>query len=72
MMVEKVQLRGGLRLADATGYRTGEQPQRYGCRDYSLEMQLLQLKKRELLVTGAAERRQLEARISEIESQLGL
>ncbi len=59
-------------LEDDIGYRLGEQPRRYGCQDYSLEMQLLQLKKRELLVTGESERRQIKARISEIENQLGM
>ena len=59
-------------LADKTKYRAGELPRRYGCRDYSLEMQLLQLKKRELLVTGQSERQQIEALISEIENQLGM
>ncbi len=59
-------------MADDAGYRVGEQPRRYGCRDYSLEMQLLQLKKRELQVTIQSERQQIEARISEIENQLGM
>jgi len=59
-------------VADDAGYRVGEQPRRYGCRDYSLEMQLLQLKKRELQVTIQSERQQIEARISEIENQLGM
>ncbi|MCD6430420.1 MAG: hypothetical protein J7L57_04270 [Deltaproteobacteria bacterium] len=59
-------------LTDKTRYRAGEQPRRYGCRDYSLEMQLLQLKKRELLVSGQRERQQIEARIREIEDQLGM
>lgn len=59
-------------MADETRYRAGEQPRRYGCRDYSLEMQLLQLKKRVLLVTAQGERQQIEARISEIENQLGM
>ena len=54
------------------GYRTGEQPYRYGCQEYSLEMQLLQLKKRELLVTDPQVRKQLEARIEEIETRLGM
>ncbi|MEA1922448.1 MAG: hypothetical protein U9N63_07315 [Pseudomonadota bacterium] len=53
-------------------YRVGEQPRRYGCQDYSLEMQLLQLKKRELLVIKEQERQQIEARISEIENLLGM
>ncbi len=53
-------------------YRVGEQPRRYGCRDYSLEMQLMQLKKRELLVIKEQERQQIEARISEIENLLGM
>ena len=57
---------------DKAKYRVGEQPRRYGCRDYSLEMQLLQLKKRELLVTEQRERQQLEARINEIENLLGM
>ena len=59
-------------MDDKIKYRAGEQPRRYGCRDYSLEMQLLQLKKRELLVTGQRERRQIGIRISEIENQLGM
>ena len=57
---------------DKGKYRVGEQPRRYGCRDYSLEMQLLQLKKRELLVAGEQERQQNEARINEIEKLLGM
>ena len=57
---------------DKGKYRVGEQPRRYGCQDYSLEMQLLQLKKRELLELGETERRQLEVRISEIENQIGM
>ena len=59
-------------MADKAKYRVGAPPRRYGCRDYSLEMQLLQLKKRELLVTGQMERQQIEARIGEIENQLGM
>jgi len=59
-------------LGEETKYRIGSPPQRYGCCDYSLEMQLLQLKKRELLVTGQGERLQIKARISEIENQLGM
>ena len=59
-------------MVDKSKYRVGEQPKRYGCRDYSLEMQLLQLKKRELVVTGQLERQQIEARISEIENHLGM
>ncbi len=54
------------------GYRTGEPPYRYGCQEYSLEMQLLQLKKRELLETDPKVRKQLEARIEEIETRLGM
>ena len=54
------------------GYKTGEQPRRYGCQDYSLEMQLLQLKKRQLLETDPQVLRQLEARIEEIENNLGM
>ncbi|MCD6268858.1 MAG: hypothetical protein J7J71_01845 [Deltaproteobacteria bacterium] len=54
------------------GYRTGEKPYRYGCQEYSLEMQLLQLKKRELLVTDLQVRKQLAARIEEIEILLGM
>ena len=59
-------------MADKTKYRVGEPPRRYGCRDYSLEMQLLQLKKKEPLVTGLQERQQIEALINEIETQLGM
>lgn len=59
-------------MTDKTRYRAGEQPRRYGCRDYSLEMQLLQLKKRELLVSVQGERQQIEARIREIEDLLGM
>ena len=59
-------------MVDKPKYRVGAQPRRYGCRDYSLEMQLLQLKKRELLVIGERERQQIEARINEIENQLGM
>ena len=59
-------------MVDDAGYRSGEQPRRYGCRDYSLEMQLLQLKKREPQVTGQNERQQIEDRIREIENQLGM
>ena len=59
-------------MTDNSGYRVGEPPRRYGCRDYSLEMQLLQLKKRELLVTGQRERQQITARIKELESELGM
>ena len=54
------------------GYKTGEQPRRYGCQDYSLEMQLLQLKKRQLVETDPQVLRQLEARIEEIENNLGM
>ncbi len=54
------------------GYKTGEQPRRYGCQDYSLEMQLLQLKKRQLVVSDPQVLRQLEARIEEIENNLGM
>ncbi len=54
------------------GYKTGEKPRRYGCQDYSLEMQLLQLKKRQLVVTDPQALRQLEARIEEIENNLGM
>ncbi len=54
------------------GYKTGENPRRYGCRDYSLEMQLLQLKKRRQVVSDPKTRRQLEARIAEIENNLGM
>ncbi len=57
---------------DKTRYRVGEQPRRYGCRDYSLEMQLLQLKKRELLVTSQRECQLIKDRIREIEDQLGM
>ncbi len=59
-------------MSGAEGYKTGEQPRRYGCQDYSLEMQLLQLKRRELMVTDPQVRRQLEARIDEIEAHLGM
>ncbi|MCD6535268.1 MAG: hypothetical protein J7L25_14505 [Deltaproteobacteria bacterium] len=59
-------------MTDKVKYRVGELPRRYGCRDYSLEMQLLQLKKRELLVTGECELQQIKARISEIENLLGM
>ena len=59
-------------LMDKTRYRVGEQPRRYGCRDYSLEMQLLQLKKRELLVTSQRECQLIKDRIREIEDQLGM
>ena len=54
------------------GYKTGEQPRRYGCQDYSLEMQLLQLKKRQLVESDPQTLRQLEARIEEIENNLGM
>lgn len=54
------------------GYKTGELTRRYGCQDYSLEMQLLQLKKRQLLETDPQSLRQLEARIEEIENNLGM
>ncbi len=54
------------------GYKTGEQPRRYGCQEYSLEMQLLQLKKRQLVVSDPQVLRQLEARIEEIENNLGM
>ncbi|MCD6291823.1 MAG: hypothetical protein J7M09_00025 [Deltaproteobacteria bacterium] len=57
---------------DKGKYRIGEQPRRYGCREYSLEMQLLQLKRRELLAIGEQERQQNEARINEIEKLLGM
>jgi hypothetical protein len=59
-------------LSGDEGYRTGEQPYRYGCQEYSLEMQLLQLKKRETLETDPQVRKQLEARIEEIEIRLGM
>lgn len=59
-------------LTSNEGYRAGEQPHRYGCQDYSLEMQLMQLKKRELVVTDPQVRRQLTDRIDEIEAQLGM
>ena len=54
------------------GYKTGEQPRRYGCQDYSLEMQLLQLKKRQLVESDPQTLRQLESRIEEIENNLGM
>ena len=54
------------------GYKIGEQPRRYGCQDYSLEMQLLQLKRRQLVETDSQVLRQLEARIEEIENNLGM
>ena len=54
------------------GYKTGEQPRRYGCQDYSLEMQLLQLKRRQLVETDPQALRRLEARIEEIENNLGM
>jgi hypothetical protein len=59
-------------LTGEEGYKTGEQPRRYGCQDYSLEMQLLQLKKRQLVETDPQVLRQLEARIEEIENNLGM
>lgn len=59
-------------MVENNKYRQGVPPQRYGCHDYSLEMQLLQLKKRVLQVTSQTERKQIEVRISEIETQLGM
>ncbi|MCK5680877.1 hypothetical protein KAI46_08730 [bacterium] len=59
-------------MSGAEGYKTGEKPRRYGCQDYSLEMQLLQLKKREFMETDPQVRKQLEARIDEIEAHLGM
>jgi hypothetical protein len=59
-------------LTGDEGYKTGEQPRRYGCQDYSLEMQLLQLKRRQLVETDPQVLRQLEARIEEIENNLGM
>lgn len=57
---------------DKAKFQVGEPPRRYGCREYSLEMQLLQLKKRELLDVGQQERQSIVARISEIEDLLGM
>ncbi len=59
-------------MAEDAGYRVGEQPRRYGCRDYSLEMQLLQLRKRAEQVSEERELEMLRRRISEIEQQLGM
>jgi len=59
-------------LRSAEGYRTGEHPHRYGCQDYSLEMQLLQLKKRLLLETELQIREELTKRIEEIEDLIGM
>jgi len=59
-------------LTEGSGYRVGESPRRYGCRDYSLEMQLLQLQKRAQQALGEAELEQLRKRIDEIEKQLGM
>ncbi len=59
-------------MAEDAGYRVGEQPRRYGCRDYSLEMQLLQLRKRAEQVSEERELETLRRRISEIERQLGM
>ncbi len=59
-------------MNEASGYRVGEPPRRYGCRDYSLEMQLLQLQKRAQQELGETEREQLRKRIDEIEEQLGM
>jgi hypothetical protein len=57
---------------ESTGYREGCQPRRYGCQEYSLEMQLLQLQKRCLQVTSRDELAVLERRVREIEEQLGM
>lgn len=59
-------------MAEEAGYRVGEQPRRYGCRDYSLEMQLLQLQKRAEQVSEPRELEILRHRIAEIEQQLGM
>ncbi|HDS17318.1 MAG TPA: hypothetical protein ENN66_12080 [Proteobacteria bacterium] len=58
--------------SEKVGYRVGEQPKRYGCRDYALEMQLMQLQRGLPRATAAHERRRIEARIAEIEELLGL
>ncbi len=56
------------------GYRQGKQPRRYGCRDYSLEMQLLQLRRRQVEAgdKSGPEYEQRERRIREIEELLGM
>ncbi len=59
-------------MTEEAGYRVGEQPRRYGCRDYSLEMQLLQLQKRAEQVSEEKELKILRRRIAEIEQQLGM
>ncbi|MBN2707251.1 MAG: hypothetical protein JXR89_12545 [Deltaproteobacteria bacterium] len=59
-------------MSEKVGYRVGEQPKRYGCRDYSLEMQLLQLKKGISRTSVPVEKRRMEERITEIEVLLGL
>ena len=59
-------------MAGEAGYRLGEKPRRYGCRDYSLEMQLLQLRKRAEQVERESELKILRQRIAEIERQLGM
>ena len=59
-------------MRNTEGYRAGERPHRYGCQDYSLEMQLLQLKKRQLLVNDPQIQKELKNRIEEIEDHLGM